>query len=175
MLDDYPTRSRLSDHTAGDLGRANAATASQPGGDRVGTPHCARGDPRARTQSTHLTIPESKRRVIRIHMNSWLVHAPTAAVVYELHEVLAGRHTPGCRPGAAGPCLALTRRPPQVLRARVRPSRVRHSSTLKRRGPASRGSIFVFQQLVNACRRIPDNKGRTTNESPLDRSVINAG
>jgi 8-oxo-dGTP pyrophosphatase MutT (NUDIX family) len=40
-----------------------------------------------------VTIPESERRVIRIRMNNSLVHAPTAAVVYQFHEVLAGRHT----------------------------------------------------------------------------------
>jgi hypothetical protein len=26
-------------------------------------------------------------------MNGFLVHAPTAAVVYQFHELLAGRHT----------------------------------------------------------------------------------
>jgi hypothetical protein len=40
-----------------------------------------------------ITIPESQRRVIRIRMNGSLVHAPTAAVVYQFHEVMAGRHT----------------------------------------------------------------------------------
>jgi len=40
-----------------------------------------------------VTIPKSERRVIRIRMNGSLVHAPTAAVVYQFHEVLAGRHT----------------------------------------------------------------------------------
>jgi 8-oxo-dGTP pyrophosphatase MutT (NUDIX family) len=40
-----------------------------------------------------ITIPESERRVIRIRMNNSLVHAPTAAVIYQFHELLAGRHT----------------------------------------------------------------------------------
>jgi 8-oxo-dGTP pyrophosphatase MutT (NUDIX family) len=40
-----------------------------------------------------ITIPESDRRVIRIRMNNFLVHAPTAAVIYQFHEVLAGRQT----------------------------------------------------------------------------------
>jgi hypothetical protein len=42
-----------------------------------------------------ISIPESDRRVIRIRMNknNFLVHAPTAAVVYQFHEVLAGRQT----------------------------------------------------------------------------------
>jgi 8-oxo-dGTP pyrophosphatase MutT (NUDIX family) len=40
-----------------------------------------------------IAIPESERRVIRIRMNGSLVHAPTAAMVYQFHEILAGRHT----------------------------------------------------------------------------------
>jgi hypothetical protein len=40
-----------------------------------------------------VTIPESERRLVRIRMNGFLVHAPTAAVVYQFHELLAGRHT----------------------------------------------------------------------------------
>ena len=40
-----------------------------------------------------IAIPESDRRVIRIRMNGDLVHAPTAAVVYQFHELLAGRVT----------------------------------------------------------------------------------
>jgi 8-oxo-dGTP pyrophosphatase MutT (NUDIX family) len=40
-----------------------------------------------------VTIPESQGRVIRIRMNNFLVHAPTAALVYQFHELLAGRHT----------------------------------------------------------------------------------
>ena len=40
-----------------------------------------------------VAIAESERRVIRIRMNGSLVHAPTAAVVYQFHEVLAGRPT----------------------------------------------------------------------------------
>ena len=40
-----------------------------------------------------ITIVESERQVIRIRMNGSLVHAPTAAVVYQFHEVMAGRHT----------------------------------------------------------------------------------
>jgi 8-oxo-dGTP pyrophosphatase MutT (NUDIX family) len=40
-----------------------------------------------------ITIPESERRVIRIRMNGSLVHAPTAAMIYQFYELLAGRHT----------------------------------------------------------------------------------
>ena len=61
-------------------------------GDQLGAPHSARGDARA-DAIDFITIPESERKVIRIRMGGALVHAPTAAVVYRFHEVLAGRHT----------------------------------------------------------------------------------
>jgi 8-oxo-dGTP pyrophosphatase MutT (NUDIX family) len=40
-----------------------------------------------------VTIPESTRRVVRVRMNGHLVHAPTAAIVYQFRELLAGRTT----------------------------------------------------------------------------------
>jgi 8-oxo-dGTP pyrophosphatase MutT (NUDIX family) len=39
------------------------------------------------------TIPESERRVVRLHVNGRTVHAPTAALIYQFREVLAGRQT----------------------------------------------------------------------------------
>jgi 8-oxo-dGTP pyrophosphatase MutT (NUDIX family) len=39
------------------------------------------------------TIPESDRQVVRIRIARSLVHAPTAAVIYQFREVLAGRAT----------------------------------------------------------------------------------
>jgi 8-oxo-dGTP pyrophosphatase MutT (NUDIX family) len=38
-------------------------------------------------------IPESTRRVIRFHFDQRLIHAPTAAMIYQFREVLAGRET----------------------------------------------------------------------------------
>jgi hypothetical protein len=38
-------------------------------------------------------IPETERRVIRIRIANNRVHAPTAAVIYQFRELLAGRHT----------------------------------------------------------------------------------
>ena len=38
-------------------------------------------------------IPESTRRVIRFHFDRRLIHAPTAAMIYQFREVLAGRQT----------------------------------------------------------------------------------
>jgi 8-oxo-dGTP pyrophosphatase MutT (NUDIX family) len=40
-----------------------------------------------------ISIPESDRRVIRLRINESWVHAPTAAVIYQFREVLAGRET----------------------------------------------------------------------------------
>ena len=39
------------------------------------------------------TIPESTRRVIRFHFGALNIHAPTAALIYQFSEVLAGRNT----------------------------------------------------------------------------------
>ena len=39
------------------------------------------------------TIPESTRRVIRFHLGGMHIHAPTAALIYQFREVLAGRIT----------------------------------------------------------------------------------
>src|SRR6185312_5516823 len=39
------------------------------------------------------TIPDSTRRVIRFRHASQHIHAPTAALIYQFREVLAGRHT----------------------------------------------------------------------------------
>lgn len=40
-----------------------------------------------------VAIPESVRRVIRFHHEDGLIHAPTAALIYQFREVLAGRAT----------------------------------------------------------------------------------
>jgi 8-oxo-dGTP pyrophosphatase MutT (NUDIX family) len=40
-----------------------------------------------------VSIPESERRVIRLRINGSLVHAPTAAVLYQFGELLQGRTT----------------------------------------------------------------------------------
>ena len=39
------------------------------------------------------TIPESERRVVRLHIHGRFIHAPTAALIYQFREVLAGRAT----------------------------------------------------------------------------------
>ena len=39
------------------------------------------------------SIPESDRRVVRLNINGRFIHAPTAAMIYQFREVLAGRQT----------------------------------------------------------------------------------
>ena len=40
-----------------------------------------------------VSIPESHRRVVQFHHDDLLMHAPTAALIYQFREVLAGRET----------------------------------------------------------------------------------
>jgi 8-oxo-dGTP pyrophosphatase MutT (NUDIX family) len=39
------------------------------------------------------SIPESERRVVRLRVDERTIHAPTAALIYQFREVLAGRET----------------------------------------------------------------------------------
>ena len=50
-------------------------------------------DDRAADAFDFTAIPESTRRVIRFHHAGRLIHAPTAALIYQFREVLAGRDT----------------------------------------------------------------------------------
>jgi hypothetical protein len=40
-----------------------------------------------------ISIPQSTRRVIRFRWGERLIHAPTAAMIYQFREVLDGRET----------------------------------------------------------------------------------
>ena len=53
------------------------------------------------------TIPESKRRVVRLNINGRFIHAPTAALIYQFREVLGRTRHARRRPGAAGVRLAV--------------------------------------------------------------------
>ncbi|HEY7244505.1 MAG TPA: CoA pyrophosphatase [Xanthobacteraceae bacterium] len=92
MLDDYPTRSGYLITPV--VIWAGQARPLIPNPEEVAAVHRIPLAEIARAGAVDfITIPESERRVIRIRMNGSLVHAPTAAVVYQFHEVLAGRHT----------------------------------------------------------------------------------
>jgi 8-oxo-dGTP pyrophosphatase MutT (NUDIX family) len=92
MLDDYPTRS-------GYLITPVVIWAEQtqpllPNPEEVAAVHRIPLAEIARADAIDfITIPESERQVVRIRMNDFLVHAPTAAVVYQFRELLAGRQT----------------------------------------------------------------------------------
>ncbi len=92
ILDDYPTRS-------GYLVTPVVFWAAQtpplvPNPEEVASLYRIPLAEIARAGAIDFTIiPESDRRIIRIRMNGLLIHAPTAAMIYQFHEVLAGRST----------------------------------------------------------------------------------
>jgi 8-oxo-dGTP pyrophosphatase MutT (NUDIX family) len=92
LLDDYPTRSGyLITPVVVWAADSNAIT---PNPDEVASVHRIALDTIERDDAFDFTeIPESRRRVIRFHHQMSLIHAPTAALVYQFREVLAGRRT----------------------------------------------------------------------------------
>lgn len=92
LLDDYPTRSGYL-ITPVVVWAADSA-AIKPNPDEVASVHRIALDTIERDDAFDFTaIPESSRRVIRFHHQMSLIHAPTAALIYQFREVLAGRHT----------------------------------------------------------------------------------
>jgi 8-oxo-dGTP pyrophosphatase MutT (NUDIX family) len=92
QLDDYPTRSGYlitpvvvwADNSAG----------LSPNPQEVASVHrIALGTIEHADAFDFIDIPESTRRVIRFHHAGRLIHAPTAALIYQFREVLAGRDT----------------------------------------------------------------------------------
>jgi len=92
LLDDYPTRSgylitpvvlwagrtpplRMNPHEVASVHRVALADIARP--DAV----------------EFFRIPESARQAVRVRIHGDLVYAPTAAVIYQFREVLAGRDT----------------------------------------------------------------------------------
>ncbi|MHC4040154.1 NUDIX hydrolase [Bradyrhizobium sp. 23AC] len=91
-LDDYPTRSGYL-ITPVVVWSADSA-AIRPNPDEVASVHRIALDTIERDDAfDFVAIPESARRVIRFHHQESLIHAPTAALIYQFREVLAGRHT----------------------------------------------------------------------------------
>ena len=92
LLDDYPTRSGYLITPV--VVWADAGAALTPNPDEVAAAHrialaeIERGD-----AFDFTVIPESTRRVIRFRLDGSLIHAPTAAMIYQFSEVLAGRDT----------------------------------------------------------------------------------
>jgi 8-oxo-dGTP pyrophosphatase MutT (NUDIX family) len=92
LLDDYPTRSGYLITPVVVWAESKAAITPNPAEvasvHRIGLQEIEHADAFDFTE-----IPESTRRVVRFHFGSRLIHAPTAAVIYQFREVLAGRDT----------------------------------------------------------------------------------
>jgi 8-oxo-dGTP pyrophosphatase MutT (NUDIX family) len=91
-LDDYPTRSGYlitpvvawaGHHPPLQLNPAEVASVR-----RIALADIARDD-----AIEFDSIPESERRVVRLRIHNRFIHAPTAALVYQFRELLAGRTT----------------------------------------------------------------------------------
>ncbi|HWX05234.1 MAG TPA: CoA pyrophosphatase [Bradyrhizobium sp.] len=92
LLDDYPTRSGYLITPV--VVWAAGSGAMAPNASEVASVHrIALGDIERNDAFDFVAIPESDRRVIRFHHLGGLIHAPTAALIYQFREVLAGRHT----------------------------------------------------------------------------------
>jgi 8-oxo-dGTP pyrophosphatase MutT (NUDIX family) len=92
LLDDYPTRSGYL-VTPVVLWSANGAVIT-PSPDEVASAHRIALEDIERADAFDFTaIPESTRRVIRFRHGGQFIHAPTAAMIYQFREVLAGRDT----------------------------------------------------------------------------------
>jgi 8-oxo-dGTP pyrophosphatase MutT (NUDIX family) len=92
LLDDYPTRSGYLITPVVVWAAANAAISPNP--HEVASVHrIALDEIEAEDAFSFTTIAESDRRVIRFHHAGRLIHAPTAALIYQFREVLAGRDT----------------------------------------------------------------------------------
>jgi 8-oxo-dGTP pyrophosphatase MutT (NUDIX family) len=91
-LDDYPTRSGYLITPVVVWAPAGAAISPNP--QEVASVHRIGLDAIEHADAFDSTgIPESKRRVIRFHHGGAIIHAPTAALIYQFREVLAGRDT----------------------------------------------------------------------------------
>ena len=92
QLDDYPTRSGYLITPVVVWAADSAAIVPNPA--EVASVHRIALDTIERDGAFDFTaIPESSRRVIRFHHQMSLIHAPTAALIYQFREVLAGRQT----------------------------------------------------------------------------------
>jgi 8-oxo-dGTP pyrophosphatase MutT (NUDIX family) len=92
QLDDYPTRSGylITPVVAWAADSANLA----PNPAEVRSVHrIALADIERPDAFDFVTIPQSERRVIRFRHAGQYIHAPTAALIYQFREVLAGRDT----------------------------------------------------------------------------------
>ncbi|WPO41786.1 CoA pyrophosphatase [Tardiphaga sp. 42S5] len=92
VLDDYPTRSGYLITPV--VMWAQDSVQLMPNPDEVASVHRIALSELARPQAfDFVAIPESDRRLIRYSHFGHFIHAPTAALIYQFSEVLAGRIT----------------------------------------------------------------------------------
>src|SRR4051794_28308953 len=92
QLDDYPTRSGYLITPVVTWAADSAKLAPNPA--EVRSVHrIALTDIEQSEAFDFVTIPQSERRVIRFRHAGRYIHAPTAALIYQFREVLAGRDT----------------------------------------------------------------------------------
>ena len=92
LLDDYPTRSGYLITPV--VVWATEAASLSPNPAEVASVHRIALESIERDDAFDFTtIPESHRRVIRFRHAGRFIHAPTAALIYQFREVLAGRDT----------------------------------------------------------------------------------
>jgi 8-oxo-dGTP pyrophosphatase MutT (NUDIX family) len=92
LLDDYPTRSGYLITPVVVWAAAQAAITPNPA--EVASVHRIALDEIGQADAfDFVAIPESPRHVIRFRHAGHFIHAPTAALIYQFREVLAGRDT----------------------------------------------------------------------------------
>lgn len=92
LLDDYQTRSGFLITPV--VAWVDDASALAPNPAEVASAHVIRLDGISHDAAVEFeTIPESDRPVIRLKLGEHDIHAPTAALVYQLRELAAGRVT----------------------------------------------------------------------------------
>ncbi|MBV8745701.1 MAG: CoA pyrophosphatase [Xanthobacteraceae bacterium] len=92
LLDDYPTRSGYLITPV--VVWAGAERTIMPNPAEVASVHpVPLGVIEQSDAFDFISIRESTRRVIRFHWDNRLIHAPTAAMIYQFREVLGGRDT----------------------------------------------------------------------------------
>jgi 8-oxo-dGTP pyrophosphatase MutT (NUDIX family) len=92
LLDDYPTRSGYL-ITPVVVWAGSVATISPNPAEVASVHRIALEDIEQTDAFDFVAIPESSRRVIRFRHAGQFIHAPTAALIYQFREVLAGRDT----------------------------------------------------------------------------------
>jgi 8-oxo-dGTP pyrophosphatase MutT (NUDIX family) len=92
MLDDYPTRSGYVITPV--VVWAGPARKLRPNDHEVASVHrIALAEIACPDAVDFIAIPESERPVVRLRIRADLIHAPTAAIIYQFRELLAGRIT----------------------------------------------------------------------------------